>query len=59
MHSPRRFTLLDESGLRGVGRRQRHRIPHRQLANLLENRAGLLARSGAEGVDRLQERLDV
>jgi len=58
MHSPRRFTLLDESGLRGVGLRQRHRIPHHQLANLLENQAGLLARSGAELVDSLEERLD-
>ena len=43
VHGPSGLAFLDNCAAAAVGRRHRHRIPHNQLTNFLENRAGLLA----------------
>ena len=49
---PLYFSLLVcERRVLVVRRRERHRIPHHQLANLLQHRAGFLTRRSAEVVD--------
>jgi len=49
---PRYLALLfSEHRALVVRRRERHRIPHHQLAKLLQHRAGFLSRRSAEVVD--------